>query len=152
MRLPTHQWTARLAGLIENALREFRDQVAGQIESFAVDCHPWNGVLDLAILTHDEVVNDRLLIDPAEMAAWKHYHFGSSLASWPAVGDLASQMREAYSKSNDRADVAEEYLRACADAVATPAVQQALSKYDLTDAFRISVCHPDTDKEYYQPT
>jgi len=149
--MPTHQWTARLAGLIVNALSEFRGQVDGQIEAFAVDCHPWHGGLGLAMLTHDEVVNDPVLFDPAEMAAWKHFDFGSNLASWQAAADLASQMREAYYKSNDHADVAEEYLRACADAVATPAVQQALSKYDLTDAFRIFVRHPDTDKQYYQP-
>jgi hypothetical protein len=149
MTLPTRQWTTRLAALIEMALAEFRDQVQGQIDSFAVDCHPWNGVLDLAILTHDEVLNDPLLFNPAEMAAWKHYHFGAGLKSWQAAGKLASQMRETYDKSTDRPAVAEEYLRACAAAVATTAVQQSLSRYPMTDGFRIAVRHPDTDKEYH---
>jgi len=149
MKVPTHQWTTRLAESILNALIEFRGEVEGKIDALAVDCHPWNGVLDLAILTQNEVVADPLLSEPAEMAAWKHYHFGSNLTAWRTVTELAAQMREEYSKSTDRVNVAHEYLQACAAAVAMSGVRQALSSYELTDAFRISVRHPDTEKEYY---
>jgi len=129
---------------------EFREQVDGQIECFAVDCHPWHGTLDLAVLTHAEVKNDPVLSDPAEMAAWKHYHFASRLASWAAASELAAQMQAAYNAANEnRAGVAEEYLRACASAVATDEVQQSLARYELSHAFSISVRHPDNEQEYY---
>src|SRR5688500_11280215 len=101
-----HLWTIRLAELIANALTEFRGKVKGRIECLAVDCHPWNGTLDLAILTHAEVLSDPLLATPNEMAAWKYFHFTSALTPWKHVDDLALQMQKEYENaSSDRAQV-----------------------------------------------
>jgi len=150
---PDDKWITGLSGAIANSLVEFRGKVQEQIVIFAVDCHPWNGVLDLALLTASEVKHEPLLADPAEMAAWRHFHFSSGLASWRAAAELELQMRAAYERAGeDRAGVAEDYFRACAAAVASSRVQQSLSGYKLRDDFRISVPHPDTEKEYYTPT
>jgi len=49
------------------------------------------------------------------MAAWRHYDFGSALASWTPAVNLASRMREEYDGSGDsKAAVAEAYIRLCA--------------------------------------
>ena len=144
------EWTMTLAGVIANALVDFRQNVHDRVVIFAVDCHPWNGVLGLAFLTDAEVEDDPLLSDPAEMAVWKHFDFASGLSSWQHAAELAMQMRAAYEKTaEDRAGIAEGYFRACAVAVASRVVQEALSRYDLRDPFKISVAHPDTGIEFY---
>jgi hypothetical protein len=144
------EWAAQLSGLIAGALDVFRGEVKDRIEIFAVDCHPWNGVLDLALLTQAEAANDPLLCDPTEMAAWRSYHFASGLACWSPASELARQMQEAYDESGeDRAATAESYLRACARAVATEGVQRSLSRYEVSEAFRICVRHPDNEAEFY---
>lgn len=148
----TSNWIDKLSKAIADALIEFREQIRDQIELFAVDCHPWNGAIVLALLTASETRKDPSLVDSTEMAAWKHYDFGSVLSSWKAVLTLGSDMRTTYNNSEeDRALVAEQYLLACAAAVATKSVQEALSKYHLSDTFRIHVRHPDSEMEYYPP-
>ena len=146
-------WTTRLAKVIEEALTEFRGHVQDDIEMFAVDCSPWNGFLGLALLTGAEVEQDSLLHDPAEMAAWKYFDFGSGLRSWAPTGELGRQMQQEYQAANDAHDaIAERFFRACAEALAADGVQQELRRYSLGKTFRISVCHPDSGQEYYPPT
>jgi hypothetical protein len=151
-RLAGDEWAAQLSGLIAGTLDAFRGKVSDRVEIFAVDCHPWNGVLDLALLTQAEAADDPLLCDASEMAAWKFYHFGASVARWRPALELARQMQEAYDGSgDDRAATAESFIRACARAVATDGVQRSLSRYEVSDRFQICVRHPDSEAEFYQP-
>ena len=148
--MPDDHWAKQLAGLIRGSILEFSEQVTDQIEMVAVDCHPWNGFLALAALTHAEALRDPALADPAEMAAWEHYDFGSTLASWTPASNLSLQMREEYSEAgNFKAGVAEAYFRACAAAVGSDEVRRSLASRWLSDTFRISVAHPDTGEEYF---
>ena len=114
----------------------------------ALDCHPWNGGLYLAILKRSEVVADPELADPAEMAAWELYDCGASLAEWAPVADLALQMRADYSSAAEPSTVADTYLRACAIALQQQSVARAIRTFELAEQFRCSVAHPDDGREY----
>ena len=142
-------WVARMADTIAAAVREFAPIVGDdRITLFAVDCHPWHGMLGLAVLTADEAATDPELNDPAEMAAWRHYDFASGLAAGRALIPLGAEMRSAYYEAGDRPATAEAYLRACVSAAASPTVAAALDQFKRADGFRLSVTHPDSGREF----
>jgi hypothetical protein len=152
MSLEFRQWQSDLTEVVSTALREFRGAADDEMEMFAVDCHPWNGVVVLAFLTRSESRDAPYLSEAAEMAAWKYYDFGANLACWQSALSLASKMRSAYEEARDnRSSVAEQFLQQCAAAVASKAVQDALSTYRLAKGFKITVPHPDKGEEYYRP-
>ena len=94
----TPEWTEVAQHHAVVAPRHLRDLFAedpGRVEAFALDCHPWNGVLDLAFLTRREAEADPSLGDPDEMAAWEHFHFAEGLAAWAPATRLAAAMRGA---------------------------------------------------------
>jgi hypothetical protein len=113
-----NKWGRELAQFVSAALSEFRTQATEQIEQFAVDCHPWNGVIVLGFLTSCEVEESPFLAEVEEMAAWKHYDVASALSCSHA--ELGSRMRELYEhEGNDKAKVAEQILAMCAGVVAS---------------------------------
>ena len=143
------EWVARLADTIAAAVREFAPAVGDdRVALFAVDCHPWHGMLGLAVLTADEAGTDPELNNPAEMAAWRHYDFASGLAAGCAFIPLGAEMRSAYYEAGDRPGTAVAYLRACAAAAAGPTVAAALDLFKRADGFRLSVAHPDSGREF----
>ena len=145
------KWSSDLAQFVSAALGEFKMQATEQMEEFAVDCHPWNGVVVLAFLTTSEVEESPFLAEVEEMAAWKYYDFASALSC--SRPELGSRMREFYEQEgDDKAKEAERFFVACAAAVASKPVQDMLSKYKLSKSFKITIPHPDTGKEYYPPT
>jgi hypothetical protein len=113
----------------------------------AVDCHPWNGLVGLAILTASEVAQNPALADPAEMAAWRHYDFSQELTAWQSAAVLASEMKDAY-YAGDRPNVADAFMAACADALSSPQVAEALELLGRSNDFRLSVAHPDDGREF----
>ena len=60
------QWQADLTKLIATALGEFTGGKDDEMERFAVDCHPWNGIIVLAFLTKSELKDAPCLSDAAE--------------------------------------------------------------------------------------
>ena len=115
-----------------------------------MDCHPWHGSLGLSALTAAEVDADGLLADPAEMAAWRHHDFARGSAAWLPTAVLGSEMRVAY-VSGDRPAVAAAFLGACAAAVASEGVMDALGLFVRARGFRVSVTHPDDGREFASP-
>jgi hypothetical protein len=141
-------WTVQLADAIAAALHEFSPRLGGEkVALLAVDCHPWHGSVDLAVLTASEVATDPLLADPAEMAAWRYHNITRELSSWEPVERLGREMQSAY-ESGDRRAVAEGYLRACATAVTSTKVVAALRLLERSSGFRVSVAHPDDGREF----
>ncbi|VTR97016.1 hypothetical protein [Tuwongella immobilis] len=141
------KWRSSLLQFVSTALSDFREQVSEQMEQFALDCHPWNGSIILAFLTTAEVQESPFLAEAEEMAAWKYYDFASvRSSSHPDVGQL---MQDVYNQYDDKAVGAELFFKGCADVMASTAIQEALSKYNTSNSFTISVPHPDTGKEYY---
>ncbi len=110
-------WRRRLAELVAATLAEFRGSDYDEMEMFAVDCHPWNGILVLAFLTRSEVLDAPSLSDIAEMAAWRYYDFGAALPTWRGgVSGIESAMRRSYeSVAGNRADIATRFFLECAD-------------------------------------
>ena len=144
-------WRGDLTEFLSAALDEFRLATTDLMEQFALDCHPWNGIIVLAFLTTREVEESPFLADCKEMAAWRFYDFASTLScSRPT---LSSMMRQIYEQAgDDKAKVAEQFFLACAAAVASKPVREVLSKYKLSRSFKITIPHPDTGKEYFPVT
>jgi hypothetical protein len=153
MNFDYDQWQGDLSKLIAVALAEFRRQADDEMEIFALDCHPWNGLINLAFLTRSESKEDPLLFDIGEIAVWKYFDFSAELSSWqPALG-VASRMRPVYELADEdnRREVVAKFLRSCAEAVASKLVQDMLARFHLAKGFRITVQHPDTGEEFYPP-
>jgi hypothetical protein len=89
MTLTSEECRSDLTTLISTALGEFRAVTDDEMEMFAVDCHPWNGVIVLAFLTHAELKDAPFLSEAALMAAWKYYDFGAGCCR----AEIQSQFR-----------------------------------------------------------
>jgi hypothetical protein len=105
-------------------------------------------MLRLAILTGEELANNGSLGDPSEMAAWQYYDFACGLVAEKAFAALCKEMGSAYYQSEDRPEVVEAFLIACAAAVTTDQVAEVLGSLKQEKGFRISVTHPDSNQEF----
>jgi hypothetical protein len=124
MTIAIEQCRRDLTMLISTALGEFRTGIDDEMVMFAVDCHPWNGVVVLAFLTYSELTDAPFLSEAAEMAAWKYYDFGAGLPCWQSALDTGTRMRTAYEVAGGtRSTVVRQFLQACAEAVASKQVQ-----------------------------
>ena len=93
-------WQSELARLIALCLAEWQKNNQNiEIYKFCVDCHPWNGLLNLSILTQAELDQDQLLADTDEMAAWKHFAFSAGYEVWAFSKDLGIAMQHEYNLS-----------------------------------------------------
>ena len=146
-------WTARQADAIAASLREFAPQHQGsEVALLTVICLPWHGVLSLAILTAKEFAEDARLADPRTTMDWQHGEFTEEVEAWKLTTPLAQQMRAAYNGSPDQPATPIEFLRACAGAMATAKVAEAVGLLDRADGLRISVPHPDDRREFFPPS
>jgi hypothetical protein len=148
-------WTPRLASAIAAALREFSASgLRGKpVAALDVGCFPWHGSVELSVLTAEELDADPVLMQPGEQAAWPRYDFAAELPAWELASDLGRQMADAYQAAGEAARPAtvEAYIRACAAAVASPQVQEALGALRRDPRFRISVAHPDDGRQFWPP-
>lgn len=149
-------WTRRLAAALASAIAEAAAELRGvPVVRLAVDCHPWNGILLLAVLTAAEADADAALLDPREMAAWDRHAMSDRLPAWALVEALEWEMRAAYESAaqtaGDHKVVAEAYFRACAAAAANPEVAAALDLFERDPRFRVTITHPDNNREFYPP-
>ena len=141
----SHKLALVIGGTLDGAACIFDDK----IEVLAVDCHPWNGLIILAALTRTEAIETPFLLDPAEIAAWKHYNFASEFSAWAPARILGSEMRKSYDESVNRKQKAEQFLVACANALSSPQVQTSVGRLPRSNTFRCTVPHPDSGKEFY---
>jgi len=142
-------WTARLATAIAAALREIAPRLSTEsVALFAVDCHPWQCCVGPAILTGDELAENRTLAEPSHMAEWRYYDFASELEAGRLFIPLGEEMRSAYYQSEDKPATAVRFLEACAVAATSPQVAEALALLKRRRGFRVSVTHPDSDQEF----
>ena len=142
-------WSSDLAGIVAATLVELMPRFAGdKLAMLAIDCHPWHGTLALCVLTESECADAPDLRDPAEKAAWKFFECSDGADAWSPAAALAESMRDAYESADDRATVAAEYLKHCADSLAHHSVAETLKRVDTSPQFRLSITHPDDGTEY----
>lgn len=142
-------WASRFSRVLADTLNALSPRLADTaVSMIAIDCHPWNGGLHLAILQTCELDGEPQIGDPAEMAAWQMYNCGESMAEWEPAAVLAAEMRQDYDQENDKQATANDYLQACADALSSPSVRATLQRLNLDASFRISVAHPDNGREF----
>lgn len=145
-------WIERATAVFFSALAEAAPRISSvELVMLAVDCHPWNGHLGLALLTSDEVLEDPLLASVDEMAAWKHFNFSDQLAAWSGAAVLAEAMQLRYDSATDKAAAARASLLETAEALVSAVRAGALRPYNLAANFRVSVAHPDSGEEFYPP-
>jgi hypothetical protein len=99
---------------------------------------------------------DPALFDHSEIASWPHYDFTFERETWRTEVDevLGQEMTIPYHNTNDEEDevrfaVVEGFIRACAEAVATPEVTSALNELTRDPRFKIWVQHPDTGRQFW---
>jgi hypothetical protein len=148
-------WTKRLASAIAVALREYGLTAAQDKPIVAIDvgCFPWHGSVELSILTAEDLDANRMLLEPGEIAAWRHYNFADGSPAWAPTAELGRQMADAYyaAEESGRSATVDAFLRACAAAVASPEVQEAIRAMPRDQRFRISVIHPDNGTQFWPP-
>ena len=145
-------WSERLTMVISGTVSEFEGRVRGvPVVRFAIDCQPWSGFLTLALLTAEEAEADPLLLDPAEMAAWRNYGFPDGLTSWCQAQGLGREMQDSYTAASEKEVMADAFFSACALAVARAEAAGSLGLLDRDGRFQISVTHPDDGREFYPP-
>jgi hypothetical protein len=145
-------WTVRLADAIAASLREFAPELRGTVVTLLqMTCLPWHGLLGLALLTAEELDEDADLADPMRTMDWRYGEFTEEVEAWRLTTPLAQEMRAAYNSSSDCPATAIGFLRACARALATATVAEAVGLLKQADGFRISVPHPDDRRREFFP-
>lgn len=137
---------SELTTAVVAALREQAPALMGEeLALLALDLHPWHGQIALCLLTEAECLGDPDLRDPVEMAGWRFFEFSERLEAWRAVHPLAQAMKADYEASRESA---EKYFEVGAQVLGSPQVATELAKYRLGRQFRLSVAHPDSQREY----
>lgn len=118
----------------------------------AIDCHPWSGHLEVALLGREAAREDPLLLAPTEIAAWDGFEASAGDAAWKsATSALREQMKRAYDGAapKERASVATDVLTACAASCLQLPARAALERLASGEAsFVVYVTHPDSDRAF----
>lgn len=134
------RWRAQLASCLAGVLAEL-PVPPDEIAMLVVDLHPWEGHLELCLLTHAEARQDPGLRSVEESAAWHHFAFTEELGSWTPTAALAEQMRADYEQAGQKAVVARAYFEACAE---------ALGEAYTGVNFPILLSHPDDGEVFFR--
>lgn len=135
------QWISELAEITAMTLADFRREMNSEIASFAVECHPSDGIISLALLTAAEAIADTKWLDPGMMQSWRHYGFERKTGMWRLAAGVERVMQESYHCAPDasREAVGKAYVRACADAMQSPRVGMELKLFQRSADFGVSV-------------
>ena len=143
-------WTNKISVSIAKVLSSWSfDNPHERILILGIDCHPWNGFINLSVLTEQEAIDSPFLKTTEEMASWKHYDFSSKYSSWNDTNQLSSHMKGDYASSSNIEDCANKYFMACVKSMKIDIVKKEISKLNTATTFAISVAHPDTSYEFY---
>ena len=138
--------------VMSSSLIELVDLLSNEegLEMFAIDFHPWDGLIEYSILTKDEVEEDPLLKDLEEMAAWKLFHVSSQSNVWKdEVLQIAETIKANYEKAQDKELMVEAEYKDIVSALKSESVKSSFAKLNLTESFQISVVDLDSGEEYY---
>ncbi|MGE0493011.1 MAG: hypothetical protein AB7S38_27615 [Vulcanimicrobiota bacterium] len=134
------QWRDQLTPCLTGVLAELPVS-PDEIAMLVLDLHPWEGHLELCLLTRDEARQDPALRSVEESAAWQHFAFSEELVSWAPTAALAARMRADYEQAGQKAVVGRAYFEACAEAMA-----QAYAGLK----FPILLSHPDDGEVFFR--
>ena len=148
-KFDTHCFSQELGALIALELTqrhgEFRDFA---IRALAIDCHPWNGVLELCLLT------DKDKNGITDMAEWKYFQFTDPQmgGGWVQARPLKKLMQRYWEESVDSglaSETTEVIMRACAVALRSKPVEQALKLFRRSVDFELWLADPDDPTQNY---
>ena len=117
----------------------------------AVDCHPWDGILEISLLTEVEKDKDLLLYDVDEMAAWKYFQVSRESSERVGLDAISKSIKTLYSGSMDKVGSVDFIFDTIAKAVGSDNFEATLRSVLGSDGIKISVANPDNGKEYFSP-
>lgn len=117
----------------------------------AVDCHPWDGILEISLLTEVEKDKDLLLYDVDEMAAWKYFQVSRESSERVGLDAISKSIKTLYSGSMDKVGCVDFIFDTIAKAVGSDNFEATLRSVLGSDVIKISVANPDNGKEYFSP-
>jgi len=140
------KFTIEFAEIISTELISKQDLFKNEtIVGLALDCHPWHPVMELCLLTNNEQ-DQKAVKDWGKwsLADWKYFQFSRTEAGddWIAAEHLVKQMAEYYSSGNgEEAKIV--IFKACAEALNSEFVKEAMQLYSLDKEFEFFIADPD---------
>lgn len=140
-----HFTTALRDSIVRELARRREELRAHEVDALTVDCHPWHGILDLAVRTTEDE-GERW-----EIGDWQLYPWTNSEDKedpWSATEPLRESM-QAYWKNQVKesedaaAEAAKRFYRACAAALTSPEVKAEVEQLRRTPDFELFVGDPD---------
>lgn len=128
-----------LAGELKLWAKRFNKE---KMVAFDFGCFPWNGELSLNFCTEEE---QSIINDPA---SWRLFMFNThyALVDWTGKDNLQKWMQTMYDSKKYTAD---DFFKACANAVKSEKVQESLKSFNLSEDFKMTLLDPDnTDKNW----
>jgi len=139
-------FTARLARALAQELRAQHARLSDEtMRLFDLGCFPWHGYLELSFLTDTDTAWSTRQPLEASVGDWRLYNF---VPQWPLARDIAGEMKRHYEQAPSPREAALCYFQACAAAVCSEEVSEALSVYHRTPDFYVRVFDPD---DYFSP-
>lgn len=150
-RFAAEPFAAALAERIALELNGIAPQLQfDRLRAMTLDCHPWNGAIFLSLLTEREEPRVQGGAKWEHVANWRYFDFPSTPNQhWPYAHDLIEQASAFYQEAiangegpDDRMDT---LLKACAAALTSTTVANALNQYGIQRApdFELGVFDPD---------
>lgn len=139
--------------IISSSLNDLIDYLSneGDLDMFAIDFHPWDGLIEYSVLTKSEVEEDPLLKNSEEMADWKFFHVSSESSVWrDGISQIAHDIKISYEEAENKVEMIEAEYKCIVSAMESENVQSSLAELSLSQSFRISIANPDSGDEYYK--
>ncbi len=118
------------------------------MRAFDLGCFPWHGYLELSFLTVDEQKMLAGADSYSRIAQWRLYNFASKHDSplRRQREQLGARMREAWTNSEDKRVVTENFLQAAVLVLTSHAIRNELTKFRCADGFAVTVFDPDNHR------
>jgi hypothetical protein len=133
-------FTDKLTKITVEELNLNTDRFATEtMKAFNMGCHPWHGYLEPSFLTLDEDFEYNADEKWKYIGNWRLYNFADNDSEWPKATEIAEWMQEQCDKSENLQIIAEHFFIACAKAVTSKEVIEALNRYNLSEDFEVGV-------------
>jgi len=139
------EWVNRLAEVFAKIIREMAVQLEGQTVVYLdISCFAWHGLINLSLLTAEELDNNPTIGTRAEVAVWRFFACDEPSKSWSSLGEIGHEMRLIYEAENEKcAEIATKFVQICATVAQSQTVESALKNLTRDSRFQVWVFHPD---------
>lgn len=140
------EWVNRLAEVMARVIREMAVRLEGQMVVYLnISCFAWYGLIEISLLTTEELDQDPTLGTPDTVGIWQYYALYRVCNSWDKLEEIGKEIRSVYQAANeDTYDlVADKFVQICFTAAQSQVVESALKTLTRDSRFQVWVFHPD---------